>query len=111
MDGLYRRFLPEWTRSAACAGRDTQDFFPEDRKSVAEEIEASWLAKRICSTCRVRVQCLEHAFAMKDEHGIFGGSTPGQRRMVAKDPDRVYLLLTELEIEMAWADDREEVAV
>jgi WhiB family redox-sensing transcriptional regulator len=110
MDDLHHRYLPEWTKRAACAGRDTQDWFPEDRKSVAEEVQSSWLAKRICSTCPVRAECLEQAFVMGDDHGIFGGATPGQRRKVAHDPDRVYLLLSELEIEM-WADDREVIAV
>ena len=107
----YAACWPEWTTRAACAGRDTEDWFPEDRKTIGEEIESSMLAKRLCQSCPVKAQCLEDAFTMKDEYGVRGGSTPGQRRMVAKDPDRVFLLLSELEVEMAWLDSREEVAV
>jgi hypothetical protein len=105
----YSDCWPAWTRLAACRGRDTEDFFPEDRHTIAEEVESSMFAKRICSACPVRADCLEDAFKMHDEFGVRGGATPGQRRMVAQDPDRVFLLLSELEIEVAWLDSREGV--
>jgi WhiB family redox-sensing transcriptional regulator len=110
MAGSYAAMWPEWTRLAECRGRDTEDWFPEDRHTLKEEIESSMLAKRICSQCPVRAECLEDAFTMHDEFGVRGGATPGQRRMVAADPDRVFLLLSELEVEMAWMDSREEVS-
>ena len=109
MSNLHARFLPEWTRDAACAGRDTEDWFPESRKTIAEEIEASWPALVVCFTCPVRPQCLERSFDMGDDYGVFGGATPAQRRLVMDDPDRVFVLLTELEIQMVVLD-REKVS-
>jgi WhiB family redox-sensing transcriptional regulator len=102
----YRDLFPAWTRRAACAGRDTEDFYPESRKTIAEEIEASWPALRICHSCPVRAECLERAFEMGDDHGVFGGATPSQRRLVEHDIDRVFLLLTELDVMVVRLDEK-----
>jgi WhiB family redox-sensing transcriptional regulator len=101
---------PNWSKDAACAGRDTEDFFPESRKTIAEEVEASWPALRVCHSCPVRAECLERSFEMGDDHGVFGGATPSQRRLVEHDVDRVAILLFELDLEMAWVNDREAVS-
>lgn len=58
---------------AACQGMDTEIFFPE----VKEEERA---AKRICSGCMIRSDCLALARELGERHGIWGGMTPGERR-------------------------------
>ena len=45
---------PEWQERALCSQTDPEAFFPEKGGSTRE-------AKRICSRCEVRADCLEYA--------------------------------------------------
>ena len=67
--------MSAWRRRAACARRgvDPELFFPEKGGRVEP-------AKRICARCPVRDDCLADAIATRDEFGIRGGTTPGERR-------------------------------
>ena len=66
-----------WTARAACEGVDTELFYP-----VAPEQEAEALA--ICATCPVRAQCLDAALRDREQYGIWGGTTPEQRRRISR---------------------------
>jgi WhiB family redox-sensing transcriptional regulator len=46
----------DWQERALCAQTDPEAFFPEKGGSTRE-------AKRICSGCEVRAECLEYALA------------------------------------------------
>jgi WhiB family redox-sensing transcriptional regulator len=39
-------------------------------------------AKAICAGCPVQPQCLDHALAIQEPHGIWGGLTENERRAV-----------------------------
>jgi len=39
-------------------------------------------AKRLCGDCPVRESCLRFALATGDRHGIYGGTTPTERRVL-----------------------------
>jgi WhiB family transcriptional regulator, redox-sensing transcriptional regulator len=90
----YVSVTPPWHAEAACRGRDPERWFPEKRKTLAEEIRAALPAKRICAGCPVLTECLATAF--ENDFGIWGGSTPAERERVAGRPDRVAVLLAEL---------------
>lgn len=64
----------EWYDEAACAGTDTEAFFPVDRgSSYPEEV------KRTCKSCNVQADCLN--FALKyHTQGFWGGTTEQERR-------------------------------
>jgi WhiB family redox-sensing transcriptional regulator len=62
--------VDRWVVGAACVG-SWDLFFPEHGDGDA--------AKRICAGCDVRAQCLAHALAAGERHGIWGGTTPGER--------------------------------
>ena len=49
---------PDWQERALCAQTDPEAFFPEKGGSTRE-------AKRICSGCEVRAECLEYALAQR----------------------------------------------
>jgi WhiB family redox-sensing transcriptional regulator len=74
-----------WTNRARCQGADVRVFFPEgDRLEVINKTND---AKRICASCPVRKECLDMALALKvksDEWGIFGGTTPAERREIRR---------------------------
>jgi WhiB family redox-sensing transcriptional regulator len=92
----YVSVTPSWHAEAACRGRNPELFFPENRKTLAEEVKAAAAAKRVCARCPVVSACLEAAFANGDVFGVFGGSTPAERERVADREDRVDVLLAEL---------------
>ncbi|MFE7526164.1 WhiB family transcriptional regulator [Kitasatospora sp. NPDC057542] len=78
-------------RGAACAGVDTNLFFPEVDED-AEDIEvaraaAEWAerrAKMICAGCPVRTMCLELALERREKHGVFGGLNAAERWSVSE---------------------------
>lgn len=62
-----------WQGRALCAQADPEAFFPENGWSAG-------VAKRVCRSCPVRADCLEHALRTDERHGIWGGLSPGERR-------------------------------
>jgi WhiB family redox-sensing transcriptional regulator len=64
----------EWMHRAACKGEEQYIFFEAKRPDNVK------LAKLICSTCPVRVQCLNYAIEANEEYGIWGGMTTKERR-------------------------------
>jgi len=64
-----------WRREAACAGKDPNDWFPE-------QTGYSWAHKRaldVCRSCPVQLACLRSAIDNNEHHGIWGGLTAQQR--------------------------------
>jgi len=57
--------------------RVPEAFFPEKGGSTRE-------AKRICSGCEVRAECLEYALANDERFGIWGGLSERERRRVRR---------------------------
>ena len=65
-----------WMERAACL--DTGDLmFPA---SAAEEHQV----KRNCRSCPVLQPCLELALEQREQHGVWGGMTAHERRMLKK---------------------------
>jgi WhiB family redox-sensing transcriptional regulator len=72
--------LPEeasWQERALCAQTDPEAFFPEKGGSTRE-------AKRICSGCEVRAECLEYALEHDERFGIWGGLSERERRRLKR---------------------------
>ena len=64
-----------WQERALCAQTDPEAFFPEKGGSTRE-------AKKICTGCEVKAQCLEYALANDERFGIWGGLSERERRRV-----------------------------
>ena len=62
-----------WRLEALCAETDPEAFFPEKGGSTRD-------AKRVCSGCAVRAECLEFALANDERFGIWGGLSERERR-------------------------------
>ena len=67
----------DWQNRALCAETDPEAFFPEKGGSTRE-------AKRICTGCEVRAQCLEYALAHDERFGIWGGLSERERRRLKR---------------------------
>ena len=66
-----------WQESALCAETDPEAFFPEKGGSTRE-------AKKICTGCEVRAECLEFALANDERFGIWGGLSERERRRLRR---------------------------
>ncbi|MHA7987242.1 WhiB family transcriptional regulator [Rathayibacter sp. CAU 1779] len=66
-----------WQSDALCAQTDPEAFFPEKGGSTRD-------AKKICTSCEVRSQCLEYALQNDERFGIWGGLSERERRKLRK---------------------------
>ncbi|MEY4457453.1 MAG: WhiB family transcriptional regulator [Microbacteriaceae bacterium] len=62
-----------WQADALCSQTDPEAFFPEKGGSTRD-------AKRICSSCSVKSECLEYALENDERFGIWGGLSERERR-------------------------------
>jgi WhiB family transcriptional regulator, redox-sensing transcriptional regulator len=71
----------DWQLNALCRGNHAYLFFPPstfERKEERERREVK--AKAICGVCPVRECCYQHALAIREPFGIWGGLTEVERR-------------------------------
>lgn len=62
-----------WMDRGLCKETDPEAFFPEKGGSVRD-------AKKVCSRCEVRAECLDYALGNDERFGIWGGLSERQRR-------------------------------
>lgn len=79
--------VPQWQERALCAQTDPEAFFPEKGGSTRE-------AKRICTRCEVRAECLEFALTHDERFGIWGGLSERERRRAKREAREVARLAT-----------------
>ena len=72
---------PNWRVDGACIDLPTDDFFPEGQGKAVDAQVAR--AKAVCADCPVARACLE--FRTNQPFGIFGGTTPSERRAIRKE--------------------------
>jgi WhiB family redox-sensing transcriptional regulator len=83
--------IEHWTDLAACRGEDPELFYPVSASGPANaQVEE---AKRVCAGCPVTADCLSWALRAGEPAGIWGGTTPEERR---------YLRLKPLPAAPAW---------
>jgi hypothetical protein len=101
---------PAWRTRGLCQGTDPELFFP----AASEPADT---AVALCRTCDVQGACLAWALEVGDCHGVWGATTPRERRAMlvawrddvqgscAEDPgtDRSSLLLTMLRVAASTA--------
>ena len=66
-----------WAHAAKCLHAEPDTFCPEKGGSTRE-------AKRICTGCPVRDECLEFALANDERFGIWGGLSERERRKLKR---------------------------
>jgi WhiB family transcriptional regulator, redox-sensing transcriptional regulator len=72
-----------WRSKAACQGLAPDIFYP----STEDDADAEQ-AKVICAACPVREACLEHALAVREKDGVWGGATERERRRIIRQRRR-----------------------
>jgi WhiB family transcriptional regulator, redox-sensing transcriptional regulator len=81
LESLRAGLTPLDLPGARCAQRDQDPeiWFPANGDRAAAE-----RAKAICRVCPVRSACLEWALAANERTGIWGGTTPNERRALRR---------------------------
>ena len=75
--------LENWRIRAACRGPETALFFPPANAERRDERDArERRAKSICRECPVQTECLDYALGIREPHGIWGGLTEAERRLL-----------------------------
>ena len=67
----------DWIAQANCAGTDSEAFFPDKGVMPID-------AKKVCSKCEVKVECLDYALDNEFLYGVWGGTTEKDRRWLKK---------------------------
>jgi WhiB family redox-sensing transcriptional regulator len=65
----------DWMDEARCRTTPDVDFFPTEGAGVAR-------ARRVCSRCAVRDECLEFALTEGITHGVWGGESDRERQRI-----------------------------
>lgn len=71
-----------WADDAACAGLETERFFPLGKGTEAAA------AKAVCRPCPVRSACLAHALTRREDDGVWGGLDESERAVLIRDGRR-----------------------
>ena len=67
----------DWRHAGVCAQTDPEAFFPDKGGSTRE-------AKKVCTGCEVRGECLDYALAHDERFGIWGGLSERERRKLKR---------------------------
>lgn len=125
--------LPAWTKRAACAELAPNrapwgDAFDDDLAYKADPTEYEWpagvlRAMKVCSTCPVRPECLDYAYAMeahvdkaywaaettskedRRRYGVYAG-IPGRIREHYPDPQDAATWSAGYAVERGWTLER-----
>ncbi|MCW2884180.1 MAG: WhiB family transcriptional regulator, redox-sensing transcriptional regulator [Streptosporangiaceae bacterium] len=80
---MYNDDDEHWTVWAACRGADPELFYPVSAAGPAVVEVAK--AKAICARCLARPDCLAWALRAGEPDGIWGGTTPDERRYLRRE--------------------------
>lgn len=73
-----------WQSDAACMGANGELFLGPDEERPRDRVRREALALLVCNACPVRRPCLEHALAVPERHGVWGGTNPEQRLLMRR---------------------------
>ncbi|GAA2732409.1 hypothetical protein GCM10010360_18520 [Streptomyces nogalater] len=76
----------EWRYDAACAGEETDLFFPVG--TSADALIQTGQAKAVCARCPVRTECLSFALDTGQRDGVWGGLSETERRQLKRSRTR-----------------------
>ncbi|MER5784699.1 WhiB family transcriptional regulator [Streptomyces mobaraensis] len=76
----------DWRQYAACTEEDPDLFFPIGTGAPA--LAQAEGAKSVCARCPVREECLRWAVETRQEYGVWGGTSEGDRRELLRGTGR-----------------------
>ena len=96
-----------WQDKALCKtnGVDPEIFFHVEKLRSPEREARESAAKKICTACPIKTECLEHALAVPENYGVWGGLTQDERMGIV----RFKRSIDRAEISGETADDTSSV--
>jgi WhiB family redox-sensing transcriptional regulator len=74
-----------WRGQAECRRANATVFFPPSHFELKpEKDEREEAARSLCRACPVQQDCLDHALAVREQHGIWGGLNELERRRLVR---------------------------
>ena len=75
-----------WQDNGLCKsdGVDATVFFNDEMLRGLQKQARESAAKKICTACPVKTECLEHALAVPENYGVWGGLTQDERMGIVK---------------------------
>ncbi|HVM34211.1 MAG TPA: WhiB family transcriptional regulator [Actinomycetota bacterium] len=81
MKNLVATTEAEWRQQASCLRHPAVLFFGiDDSETPAERRLREDRARIVCTSCSVRLECLEYALEAREPYGIWGGLTELERK-------------------------------
>lgn len=77
-----------WQQHAKCRELALEVFYGPDSERGGRRSRSVTRAKRICKACPVVSDCLEHALKWPEPYGIWGATTPAERRRILCDHEQ-----------------------
>lgn len=79
--------LWEWQFEGACRETGSESFYhPDGERGAARRLRDS-AAKEVCASCPVIAVCREHALAIREPFGVWGGLTEDERQILLAERD------------------------
>jgi len=77
-----------WQSEAQCRGLPSHIFYPPDHERGRRRRQREMHAKNICAACPVCSDCLAYALNSDEPYGVWGATTPQERRDILSAADR-----------------------
>jgi WhiB family redox-sensing transcriptional regulator len=81
----------DWQLRAACRGADSELFFHPSGERDPARTRRELAAKAVCARCPVIDRCLDHALALREPYGVWGGRSEEERAAIVRRRDRAGL--------------------
>ena len=83
-----------WQIHGSCRGEDSSVFFNPDGERGRARSRRENHAKAICATCPVLDECRQHALAVGEPYGIWGGLSESERAALLRIRDSRRVMVT-----------------
>ena len=72
----------DWRHLSSCLTEDPELFFPDGTTGAA--LNQMEMARQVCLRCPVQLECLRLALSTGTADGVWGGTTPEERRRIRR---------------------------
>jgi WhiB family redox-sensing transcriptional regulator len=72
----------DWQSHGACQTQDTELFFHPDNERGPSREARERAAKAVCARCPVLEACRDHALAVREPYGVWGGLSEPEREQL-----------------------------
>lgn len=84
----------EWQMEGSCRDEDSTVFFHPEGERGHARVARERRAKAVCAECPVVQQCREHALAVAEPYGIWGGLSEAEREAILNPTSRAHRALS-----------------